>query len=63
MDGVTYELIKDPVVTPRGITYDREQILDQLKVSVGHIIEGDKHCFHDKITNMYSHQQNNSLNH
>lgn len=33
IDGITFEIMHDPVVAPSGISYDRTSILRHLKVS------------------------------
>lgn len=30
---ISFELMRDPVITPSGITYDRKDILEHLQVS------------------------------
>jgi len=35
VDSISFELMKDPVITPSGVTFDRETIIDHLR-KVGH---------------------------
>lgn len=39
---ISFELLKDPVITPSGITYDRKDIEEHLHVCLTYII--DLHC-------------------
>lgn len=36
--NISYDILRDPVITPSGITYDRKDLEEHLMVSIGYFI-------------------------